>query len=128
MLMRKYIVNNQEVEHLHIEEKDDGSIEIHYEEKFNLLTAHHSKIMRRLRDNNIDGCHVVNHEIRYKVILIHLKSIDQLTGALHALDIPYGCYEVSYEEALVTIDTPVYKRLIGAVNSVGNEKQTGKAL
>lgn len=120
--IKKYIVNDQEVEYIHIEEKHDGSIEIHYEEKFNLLTAHHSEIMRRLRDNDIHGCHVINHEIHYKIIIIYLKSIDQLTGALHALDIPYGCYEVNYEDALVTIDTPDYTRLVSAANPVKNEK------
>ena len=118
--MRKYIVNDQEVEYLHIEERHDGTIEVHFEEKFNLLHAHHSEIMRRLRDNGINGCHVFNFEIKYRIIIIKLKTIDQLTGALHSLDVPFGCYEVDYENAEIIIDTPDYERLIGGVNVVSD--------
>lgn len=119
--MTKYIVNNQEVEYLHIEEKYDGTIEVHYEEKFNLLHAHHSEIMKRLKENNINGCHVFNREIKYKLVIIKLKTIEQLTGALHALDIPFGCYEVNYETAEIVIDTPDYRRLVESIGMVKYE-------
>lgn len=119
--MTKYIVNNQEVEYLHIEEKYDGTIEVHYEEKFNLLHAHHSEIMKRLRDERLDGCHVFKREIKYKIVIIKLKTIEQLTGALHALDIPFGCYEVNYETAEIVIDTPDYERLVTGINPVNKE-------
>ena len=118
LTMTKYIVNNQEVEYLHITEKHDGTIEVHYEEKFNILHAHHSEIMKRLREDGIHGCHVFNYEIKYKIIIIMMKRIDQLTGILHALDIPYGCYEVNYEDAEIIIDTPDYDRLVTGVNTV----------
>ena len=39
--MRKYIVNNKEVEYLHIEEKDGATV-VTFEEKFNIVNAHMS--------------------------------------------------------------------------------------
>ena len=120
--MRKYIVNDQEVEYLYVKEREDGALVVHFEEKFNLLNAHHSEIMRRLRDNQIEGCHVFKFEIKYKIIVIKLKTIEQLTGALHSLDVPFGCYEVEYANAEIIIDTPKYDELVGSVGIVSNEK------
>ena len=114
--MRKYIVNNTEVEYLRVEEKPDGTMIVHFEEKFNLINAHMSIIMQRLRDNGLDGVHVVKYLHKRKIICILMRDIDQLPGVLHALDIPFGCYEVNYNDAVITIDTPNYESLVKKVD------------
>ena len=119
--MRKFIVNNTEVEYLHVEEKPDGTMVVHFEEKFNLVNAHMSVIMQRLRDNGIDIVHITKYLHKRKIICILMKNIDQLPGVLHALDIPYGCYEVNYQDAVITLDIPEYEKLISAVNIASNK-------
>lgn len=121
--MRKYIVNNTEVEYLHIEEMPDGTTVVTFEEKFNLINAHMGEIMKRLRDNGLDGIHVIKYLHKYNVIIIDLVNIDQLTGALHSLDIPYGCYEVDYNDCLITIDIPDYEKLVSGINPVAEEPE-----
>ena len=119
--MRKFIVNNTEVEYLHVEEKPDGTMVVHFEEKFNLVNAHMSVIMQRLKDNGIDIVHITKYLHKRKIICILMKNIDQLPGVLHALDIPYGCYEVNYQDAVITLDIPEYEKLISAVNIASNK-------
>ena len=116
--MRKYIVNNTEVEYLRIEEKRDGTIEVHFEEKFNLVNAHMSVIMSRLRENNLFGCHVFK-DLQHNIITIMLHDIDQLYGVLHTLNVNPGCYEVYYEDALVIVDVPVLQRCLSVEEGVG---------
>ncbi|MBR0059354.1 MAG: hypothetical protein IJP99_08505 [Methanobrevibacter sp.] len=123
--MRKYIVNNQEVEYLHIDEKPDGTIEIHFEEKFNLINAHMGEIMTRLRDNGLEGVQITKYVHKYKLVVILMRSIDQLTGVLHSLDIPFGCYEVNYEDAIISIDIPDYEKLVSGINPVADEPAEG---
>ena len=116
-------MNDREVRNLDIHKRKDGAIVVTFEERFNLLNAHHSEIMKRLRDNNLNGCHVFNREIKYKLFIIKMKSIDQLTGILHTLEIPYGCYTVDYTNAEIVIDTPDYEQLINGVNHVNAEEE-----
>ena len=120
--MRKYIVNDREVGYLDVTEREDGALVVYFEEKFNLLTAKHSDIMERLRSEEIWGCQIINYEIQYKILIIKMGSIEQLTSILHTLEIPYGCYEVDYENAEIIIDTPDYHRLIEDIAVVGNEE------
>ena len=127
--MRKYIVNDKEVEYLHIEEKPDGTTVVTFEEKFNLIHAHMGEIMKRLRENGLDGVHVIKYLHKYNVIIIDLMTIDQLTGALHSLDVPFGVYEVNYEDAVVTVDIPKYEEWISERGVVINDSKTmGEAI
>lgn len=109
--MRKYIVNNQEVEYLRIEEKHDGTTVVTFEEKFNLINAHMSVIMEKLRDNNLSVHHVFK-DFKHGIIVVLLKSIDDVNGVLHVLNVPHGCYEVNYTDASVTIDIPVMENML----------------
>lgn len=118
-------MNNQEVEYLHIDEKPDGTIEIHFEEKFNLINAHMGEIMTRLRDNGLEGVQITKYVHKYKLVVILMRSIDQLTGVLHSLDIPFGCYEVNYEDAIISIDIPDYEKLVSGINPVADEPAEG---
>ena len=120
--MRKYIVNDREVGYLDVTEREDGALVVYFEEKFNLLTAKHSDIMERLRGEEIWDCHIFNYEIQYKILIINMGSIEQLTSILHTLEIPYGCYEVDYENAEIIIDTPDYRRLMEDVAVVGSKE------
>ena len=74
IFMKRYIVNDKEVEYLHIEEKHDGTTIVHYEEKFNIVTAHMGVIMEKLRDNNLNGV-LVFKDIKHDIISILLKEI-----------------------------------------------------
>lgn len=104
----RYIVNNQEVEYLHIEQKKDKII-VHFEEKFNLTTAHHGVIMQKLRDNRLHGIQVFTGDIQHhNIIEIWLKDENQLHGVLHALSIPHACYEFIKEDLILVIDVPDY--------------------
>lgn len=109
--MRKYIVNNQEVEYLHIEEKHNGTTVVTFEEKFNLINAHMSVIMEKLRDNHLSVHHVFK-DFKHGIIVVLLKSIDDVNGVLHVLSVPHGCYEVNYNDASVTIDIPVMENML----------------
>ena len=119
--MRKYIVNNKEVEYLHIEETHDGTTIVTFEEKFNLINAHMGVIMERLRDNNL-SCHHVFKDFKHGIIVIYLKNINDLNGVLHALCVPHGCYEVDFETRFVTIDIPVMERMLKIENHVEDEQ------
>lgn len=118
--MRKYIVNNKEVEYLHIEENHDGTIEVHFEEKFNIVTAHMSVIMARLRENNLK-CQVFK-DLKHNIISLWLQSITDVNGVLHVLSVPHACYEVLYEDAIVVIDVPKLQEIMEmelSTNSTG---------
>ena len=81
--------------------------------------------MQRLRDNGLDGIQVTKYLHKRKIICIFLKNIDQLPGVLHALDIPFGCYEVNYNDAIITIDIPDYQKLVKGVNLAGTGGEQG---
>lgn len=120
--MKKYIVNNQEVEYLRIEKGHDGTIKVEFEKKFNIITAHMSMIMERLRENNLNGCHVFKDEY-HGIISILLKSIDQVHGVLHVLNVPHSCYEINHEDALIVIDIPVMENVLKMYEDVKEDEK-----
>ena len=122
--MTKYIVNNKEVEYLHIEERHDGTTVVTFEEKFNIVTAHMGFIMRKLRDNNLDGV-LVFKDLQHDIISILLDDINQVHGVLHALCVPHACYEVLYNDLTIVIDVP---RLMHAVELENVSSDVGYAL
>lgn len=115
--MVKYIVNNKEVEYLHIEERRDGTTIVTFEEKFNVITAHMGFIMQKLRDNNLDGV-LVFKDLKHGIISIWLKDIDQVHGTLHALNVPHACYEVLYDDLIIVIDVPRLEHALEMESSV----------
>ena len=124
--MVKYIVNNKEVEYLHIEERHDGTTVVTFEEKFNLINAHMGVIMQKLCDNGIDGVHVFKR-LKHNIIDIWLKDINQIHGVLGALNVPHACYEVMYDDAIIVIDTPLYERALEMQNVASSSKKVGYA-
>ena len=108
--MRKYIVNNKEVEYLHIEEKDGATV-VTFEEKFNIVNAHMSVIMERLRENELN-C-LVFKDIKHKIISILVKDDDmsKVHFILHVLNIPVGSYDVMYDDCTIVVDIPKLEEL-----------------
>lgn len=117
--MRKYIVNNKEVEYLHIQQEPDGTTKVTFEEKFNIVTAHMGVIMARLRENDLH-CKVFK-DLKHDIISIWLDSINDINGVLHVLNVPHACYEVMYEDAIVVIDVPKLQHMIHLEDTVSNE-------
>ena len=117
MTLKKITVNGEEVEYFHITEKPDGSKEITFTKKFNIVDAHMSEIMKRVRENGLK-CHVFK-DIPKGIISILLYSIDDLPGILHSLDIPNGVYEVYYEDCLVVVDIPRLHDAVHVKNITG---------
>ena len=118
--MKRFIVNDKEVEYLHISEDHDGTIRVEYEEKFNIITAHMGVIMERLRGNGLWGVHVFKR-LEYDIIEILVKSEDQIVGTLHALGIPHACYEVLYDDLIIVIDTPLLEKALLVEASMDKE-------
>lgn len=115
--MTKYIVNNKEVEYLHIEQKMDGTTIVTYEEKFNLVTAHMGVIMQKLRDNDLNGVHVFK-DLKHEIISILLDDLSQANGVLYSLNVPHACYEILYDDAIIVIDTPMYEKALEMEHNV----------
>lgn len=113
--MKKYTVNGEEVEYFHLAEKPDGTTEIIFTKKFNIVDAHMGDIMKRVRDAGLQ-CQVFK-DLPHEIIMILLYNMDDLHGVLHSLSIPPGCYELYPEDKLVVIDTPVLLRKINQAES-----------
>ena len=74
--------------------------------------------MQKLRDNSLEGIHVFK-DLKYGIIQIWLKDINQAAGALHALNVPHACYEIIYDDAIIVIDTPIYEKALEIESNVG---------
>lgn len=105
-----FVVNGKEVEYLHIKENVDGDIIVEYDEHFNIVNAHMSIIMKRLKDNNLK-CYVFK-DFKHGIIVLFLYRLEDLHSVLHVLNVPFGCYEVNEEDLLVTIDVGVLDGLM----------------
>lgn len=99
-----YIINGEEVEYLHIKNSFDGDIIVTYSEKFNLVTAHMSEIMKKLRQNNLNHS-LVFKDLKHHIISITYKDLNDINGILHIFNIPYGAYEVLEEDRIIVVDT-----------------------
>ena len=114
--MRKITVNGEEVEYFHIIEHHDGTTEVTFSKKFNVVDAHMSEIMRRVRENNLE-CQVFK-DIQKDIVIIMLYDINDLHGILHSLSVPPGTYEVMYEDCLIVIDIPKIREALQEKNTV----------
>ena len=109
--MRKYIVNNKEVEYLHIEEKPDGTTIVSYEEKFNIVNAHMSVIMEKLREEGLGEVHVFK-DLQHGIISILLDDINHAHGAIHCLSIPHLSYDLLVEDKTIIVDVPLLEKAL----------------
>lgn len=98
-----YIINGKEVEYLHIQNSLDGSITVTYSEKFNLVEAHMSEIMKRLRQNNLNHS-LVFKDLKHRIISITYRETNDINGILHIFNIPYGAYEVLEDDKIIVVD------------------------
>ena len=114
--MRKYTVNGEEVEYFHIAEKPDGTTEIIFTKKFNIIDAHMGDIMKRVRDAGLE-CQVFK-DFHHDIIMILLYRIEDLHGIIHSLSIPAGCYDVYHEDKLIVVDIPLLRQ---AINQAENK-------
>jgi hypothetical protein len=109
-----FFINGKEVEYLHIEYDYDGDEKdtiVTYSEKFNLATAHMGDIMQRLRKNNLNNV-LVFKDFKHEIISITYRDVGQVSGILHSLGLPYGCYEVLENDRIIVVDIPVLDRLL----------------
>lgn len=102
--MTKYIVNDKEVEYLHIEEKADGTTIVTFEEKFNLVTAHMGVIMRKLRDEDIQA--QVFKDFKHDIISIWINDLNDVYPILHTLNIPPNAWELC-DDMIICVDIPL---------------------
>lgn len=109
-MKKKIIVNGEEVEYFHIQENLDGTTEITFSKTFDIVTAHMSEIMKRVRDNGL-RCQVFKGDIDKGFITIILYDMNDLAGVLYSLDIPLTAYEVIDEE---------FKTIIVDINKLPN--------
>ena len=92
----KIIVNGQEVEYFHIDKKLDGTTIITISKEFDVVTAHTSDIMKKIRADGYE-CHVFR-DLKHGIISIWLQDMSDAFGVLNALEIPSDKYEVIDEE------------------------------
>lgn len=89
-MTNKTIVNGEEVEYFHIEQKMDGTTIVTISEEFDVVTAHMSDIMKRIRDAGYE-C-VVSKNLHQGFIMFILHDIDDAYGVLSSLNIPFDIY------------------------------------
>ena len=96
-----YIINGEEVEYLYIKETDGNTI-VNYTEKFDIVTAHMSEIMKRLRKNGLHNS-LVFKRLEHNFIVITYKNESEITRILHLFNIKYGSYEVMEEDKSIIV-------------------------
>lgn len=101
-----YIINGEEVEYLHIENSLNGDVNITFTKKFNIVDAHMGEIMKKLRENGLVNSLVFKF-LKYDIIMITFKNIEEVTPIIHLFNIPYGAYEVMEEDCMIVVDTPL---------------------
>lgn len=106
-----YIVNGERVEYCHIEQDKAGDTIVEYSKRFNIATAHIGETMKRLREADLHAV-VTHYPVKYKIVVILLDKIEDVHPVLNALSIPYGCYEVNKEDAIITVDIPVINKML----------------
>lgn len=94
-------INGETVENITIVSNSDGTYNITYTEKFNLIKAHHSEIHQKLRKHNLQ-CQIWKN-FKRNFILILLSDVTQAHLILEVLEVPLGCYEINKEDKTITI-------------------------
>ena len=86
-----YTVNGEEVDYIHID-KVSNRIDIQYYEKFDVVTAHTSRIISRLKDKQINA--IVCKNLYRGYIGFFLEHIEDYIGVIHILEIPMNACQV----------------------------------
>jgi len=103
--MTKFKVNGKEMDYVHIQKNIDGSIEVTYSEKFDIVTAHMSDIMQKIRNNGLTAQVFRANAKKYGYITIVLNRPEDLTGVLFSLDIPLdACDWLDKENGYVIVE------------------------
>ncbi len=103
--MTKFKVNGKEMDYVHIQKNMDGSIEVTYSEKFDIVTAHMSDIMQKIRNNGLTAQVFRATAKKYGYITIVLNRPEDLTGVLFSLDIPLdACDWLDKENGYVIVE------------------------
>ena len=103
--MTKFKVNGKEMDYVHIQKNMDGSIEVTYSEKFDIVTAHMSDIMQKIRNNGLTAQVFRANAKKYGYITIVLNRPEDLTGVLFSLDIPLdACDWLDKENGYVIVE------------------------
>jgi len=103
--MTKFKVNGKEMDYVHIQKNIDGSIEVTYSEKFDIVTAHMSDIMQKIRNNGLTAQVFRANAKKYGYITIVLIRPEDLTGVLFSLDIPLdACDWLDKENGYVIVE------------------------
>ena len=103
-----YIINGEEVEYLHIKNQLNGDIIVTYSEKFNIVVAHMSEIMKRLRQHKLNNT-LVFRDLKHNIISITYENTNEINGILHIFNIPYGAYQVMENDKIIVIDVDKLK-------------------
>lgn len=104
-----YTVNGEEVDYVKIDNTND-TVNIMYREKFNIITAHISRIEKRLKEKNINA--LVCKELYKRYIGVFLDHVEDYMSVVHTLNIPFNAYEVDRENnfLIILVDKfPKYK-------------------
>lgn len=95
-----YTINGEEVEYIQVN-NTDGKIDIKYYEKFDIVTAHTSRIEAKLRDKHINTTVCKNLYRGY--IGIFLEHLEDYIGVIHILGIPMTAYDIDKENKFLVI-------------------------
>lgn len=104
-----YMINGEEVDYITID-NDEGKIDIHYYEKFDIVTARIHRIESKLREKHLNV--TVCKDLYRGYIGIFLEHIEDYIGVVHILEIPRGAYQIDNENKLLIIRVdklPKYK-------------------
>lgn len=95
-----YVINGEEVEHISIDKSND-KINVKYSEKFDIVTAHISRIQKKLRDQNLNV--TICKDIYNGYIGIFLEEIEDYIGITHILEVPMRACQLDRENNFLII-------------------------
>lgn len=124
MKLRKITVNGEEVEYFQVIEKPDGTTEVTFSKKFDVVTADMREIMRRIHENGYE-C-TVYKDLKHGIIHFALENKDDIHGILFSLNIPLDIYHVLDDDGeyvyVYVHDLPGHTRMDQVVTTTGEVK------
>lgn len=95
-----YTINGQEVEYISIN-TESNKIDIIYYDKFDIVTAHISRIEKKLRDKHLNV--TVCKDLYRGYIGIFLRHLEDYIAVVHILEIPMNAYSIDEENKFLLI-------------------------
>ena len=95
-----YKINGKEVEYINIDKNND-IIDIQYYEKFDVVTAHTSRIEKKLKEKKINN--IVCKDLYRAYIGIFLEYLEDYIGVIHILGIPMNACTIDKENNFLII-------------------------